>query len=604
MGSVDMRLYALLVLHTLALAFASTSAQQGAPERYRYAQALEQSGDQRGAARIYQELYTERPNEDRYFDGVVRTLSALGQHASLVPIIEERVAKAPSVPLLNQLAMAQWKSGMTVTATEQWQRALALAGNAEDALVEIGEAQLLAGAATVAMPTFERARSVNGNKRAHAFVIGRIALATGDVARATTEFIEDYRDRSDLLQTQGQLAAIMATPEGVRTVRDKLRGNEPEILRLRVWFYQEVKEWNQAFEVVKMLDAATRAAGQELYTFAERARRDGQYDVAIEAFGYVADMSAAADQWRQNALYWYVRTLDQRIRGRGKTVTSSDAATIIARYEDVIQRSPRNPFAADALYHIGVLQGDVLKDREQARLTMQRLMNSWRGTTAAADAGLYVSDLAVVADQLNVAEQILLGLESLPVTNDLAMRRDMAVIKRADILAWKGLADSARRLYMAVASRPGSAASNDAFERLMMFQLTDEDTATRSQILLGDRMMIARREDVAAQHYEAAALGTKDTELRDRCRWRASVAWNSFGNVAEAERLAQSIANDAPESIVGDRALFVLAEIKERGGDVSAAMKHLTDLLTYYPSSILVPRARERLRLLRGDVKG
>ncbi len=597
-----MRLIALCIVAWFALT--PTFAQQGAPERYRYAQALEQSGDQRGAARIYQELYSERPNDDRYFDGVVRTLSALGQHASLVPIIEERVAKAPSVPLINQLAVAQWKSGMTVTATEQWQRALALAGNAEDALVEIGEAQLLAGAATVAMPTFERARSVNGNKRAHAFVIGRIALATGDVARATTEFIEDYRDRSDLLQTQGQLAAIMATPEGVRTVRDKLRGNDPEILRLRVWFHQEVKEWNQAFDVVKMLDAAIRAAGQELYTFAERARRDGQYDVAIEAFGYVADMSAASDQWRQNALYWYVRTLDQRIRGKGKAVTSSDATTIISRYEDVIQRSPRNPFAADALYHIGVLQGDVLKDREQARMTMQRLMNSWRGTTAAADAGLYVADLAVMEEQLNIAEQILQGVESLPATNELTMRRDMAAVKRADVLAWKGQPDSARRLYMAIASKPGSAAANDAFERLMVFQLTDEDTVTRNHILLGDRMVIARRYDKAAQHFEDAALGTKEAELRDRCRWRASLAWHTIGNVAEAERLAQALASDAPESIVGDRALLLLAEIKERGGDVAAAIKHLTDLLTFYPSSILVPQARERVRLLRGDIKG
>lgn len=578
--------------------------QQGAAERFRYAQALEQSGDQRGAARIYQELYDERPSEGRYYDGVVRTLSALGQYASLVPIVERRAREVPSVPLFNQLALVQWKAGMVANATEQWQRAVAAAGDDEEAIASIAEAQMQAGATQLALPTYERARKVSGRPRAYAFVVGKIALASRDPVRATREFLDDYRDRGDFVQTQGQLAAVMATEEGVRAVREQLRGNEAEILRLRVWFHQEVKEWVQAFEVAKILDKASKASGQELYSFAERARRDGQYDVALEAFGLIAELSYVSDQWRQNALYWYVRTLDQRIRNGASKIRDQDARTIIARYDDIANRYPTSWFAADAMYHSGVLYGDVLQNTDESRQIMQRVMNTWRGTTAAADAGLYLADLAIRDHQLAIAEQILQSFELLPSTPELAARKDMAAVKRADVLSWRQKTDSARRIYMTIASRAGSSASNDAFERLMMLQLTDDDSTTRANILVADQMLTAKMLDSAAKRYEAAALSAREPELRDRCRWRAATAWFAVGNHRESERVAAAIVKNIPESIVGDRALFLVAQLKEVAGETSEAIKMLTDLLTYYPTSILVPQARERIRSLRGEAKG
>jgi tetratricopeptide (TPR) repeat protein len=594
----------ILIFCVLGIVHSTMYGQQGATERYRYAQALEQSGDQRSAARIYQELYDERPTDGKYYDGVVRTLSALGQYASLVPIVEARAAAAPSVPLINQLALVQWKAGMKTTAAEQWQRATNMAGGVEEALVVIGETQLQAGAVHAALSTFERARKANGDSRAYAFNLGKIALATGDVARAASEFIEDYKDRGDLLQTQGQIGAIMASPEGVLVVREKLRGDESEVLRLRMWFHQEVKEWQQAMMIAKQLDEQVRAGGQELYAFAERARRDGQYDAALEAFGQIADMPRVSDQWRKNALYMYVRTLHQRVGNKGGKVNEEDARKIITRYSDYEKRNPTSPEAANALYHMGVLQGDVLQNRDEARSTMQKLMNTWQGTPAAADAAMYIADLAIMADQLGFAVQILQNVEALRSTPELAMRIDMATVKRADILAWQGNLDSARLMYMKVAANAGSSASNDAFERLMTLQLTDEDSTTRLEILAGDRLTVARRLDLAAKRYEAAAATAKEPELRDRCLWRAATSWFQHGNTVEAERQAEKIVKDIPESIVGDRALMLVANIREAAGDNNGAMKALTDLLTYYPTSILVTQARERLRQIRGDAKG
>jgi outer membrane protein assembly factor BamD (BamD/ComL family) len=45
----------------------------------------------------------------------------------------------------------------------------------------------------------------------------------------------------------------------------------------------------------------------------------------------------------------------------------------------------------------------------------------------------------------------------------------------------------------------------------------------------------------------------------------------------------------------------MLATVSEHKKDIKAAMQYLESLLVYYPRSILIPDARERIRKLRGD---
>ncbi|MYF40835.1 MAG: tetratricopeptide repeat protein, partial [Rhodothermaceae bacterium] len=55
-----------------------------------------------------------------------------------------------------------------------------------------------------------------------------------------------------------------------------------------------------------------------------------------------------------------------------------------------------------------------------------------------------------------------------------------------------------------------------------------------------------------------------------------------------------------PESPLLDRSLFYYAEILETfQGDAAGALQAYTDLLTQYPGSLLVSKARERIRALR-----
>jgi outer membrane protein assembly factor BamD (BamD/ComL family) len=74
-----------------------------------------------------------------------------------------------------------------------------------------------------------------------------------------------------------------------------------------------------------------------------------------------------------------------------------------------------------------------------------------------------------------------------------------------------------------------------------------------------------------------------------------------LGDTLKAEPFLLSILQRVPESIYGDQSLWMLATVSEHKKDIKAAMQYLESLLVYYPRSILIPDARERIRKLRGD---
>jgi TolA-binding protein len=68
-----------------------------------------------------------------------------------------------------------------------------------------------------------------------------------------------------------------------------------------------------------------------------------------------------------------------------------------------------------------------------------------------------------------------------------------------------------------------------------------------------------------------------------------------------AAALLDKIINGNLDSMYGDRAMWLYADIAASRNDTQRAVQVLESLLRNYPRSIIVPEARERIRRLRGD---
>lgn len=572
-------------------------------EKYRIAMAYERSGDFRNAARLYQELHASDPRSDLYFSGVVRSLSGLGQYAALLPLAEKKAAatKSPSDAILVGTLYA--RQSKLDDARSWWKKARSLSEDDETTIVRIGRDQMDLFLHADALESFLAARARNGAANAYADEIFKLRSASGDVAGAVADVIASFTDDGDEIAAERRLSMLLSFDGGQKIIAENLAElprTPVRNLRLSAWFFRETKRWKEAFDVISQIDLRSAAPGSELLLFAEGARSAEQYDVALLAYDEVARRSKEANMV-MTAAFGSVRTLELRMRG-ASTVTSAEAADVIRRYDEIISRYGNNPLVADALYFSGLLYDDVLREMDPARDRLLRLTNTWKASSRSVDAALRLADMYLSMNQDNRAREVLNGVITGP-KGLVGDRADMARIRLADILLWSGQLDSAKALYSPLAEASGSIASNDAIDRLILLNLALDDSASVKAIARAEGLVVRRRHAEAVTVLEAVISGIRDLDLRDRSLLLCAKSCLAVGDTARAGVHLKKIIELNPDSIYGDRAIWLYAELVALRNEPLRAAQILETLLRNYPRSIIVPDARERIRRLRGDGK-
>ncbi len=570
-------------------------------EKYRIAQAYERTGDLRNAARLYQELYAAESTNDSYFGGVVRALSGLGQFAALLPIVEkhaERTASANDALLAGTLHARQ--NNLT-KARSYWEQARSLSKDDESVLVQLGRDQMDLFLHADALETFLAARTVNGSPTAYSDEIFKLRSASGDLSGAVADVLAAFAIDADAVAAERRLSSLMSHENGATIIAEalaELPRSDVRNLRLTAWFFRETRRWSDAYEIIALLDSRSSMPGNELLIFAEGARASDQYDVALKAYEEVARRAKDANLV-MTAAFGSVRTLELRLRV-SSAVTGDEAREILRRYDDIIARYGSNPLVADALYFSALLHDEVLREMDLARERLTRLVNTWRSLSRAIDGALKLADIYLAMGQDERALELLGTVVNGPV-GLVGDRADMARLRRADILLWNGELDSARTLYQPLAETSGSIASNDALDRMMLLNLALDDSAAVRAIARADGFIVRRRHAEAIRELDSIIPKIRDNDLRDRSLLLCARSCLFIGDSVRAGALLKRIIDGSQESIYGDRAMWLYADIVSSQKDSQRAVQVLEALLRSYPRSIIVPDARERIRRLRGD---
>ncbi|MBU3742855.1 MAG: hypothetical protein FGM24_11345 [Candidatus Kapabacteria bacterium] len=591
----------MVVLATLCM---PALAQDPTKDKLRLAATYERTGDMRSAARIYLEVLEARASDIAAYEGVVRTLTALGQFTSLLPIVQQHDERVATAESSIRLAEVLWKLGRQDDAGTAWDNAADRAGGDADAWAEVAASQAGSVANARAAASFRKARSLGDDEGAYASQLCALYIALGYLEQGAAEALKDYDASGELLRAQGRMGAIMASAKGRTILRDLLLTDDEtpsiERSRLRQWYFREMRDWPTALSITIDIDKRTKALGQEALNFGDAARKEGAYDVALQAYEYVLSI-APNEQRRLTAIYSYARTLDVKFRS-GKAFDRDDAQRIIDRYAAIVRDYPTNWYASNALYQMALLELDVLKNIDAGRDHLQRLTNQFAGSPAAAEGAIRLAQLYIGLEKFDIADQMLRTLQR-TTSSETQPQRDLAMVIRGDLAAWRDRLDSAQMLYAEVAAKPGSTAANDALDRLLLLQLAEQDSVAVAELRSADKLRATNKPDLAAQAYVRAAANARDAELRDRCRFAAAEQYVAMNQDSAALPILESLLVDIPDSIFGDRALWLKADIAVRRKDTSAAIDALTILLVQYPRSILLPDARERLRSLRGDTQ-
>lgn len=584
------------------IAAVATSLSQASRERERVAIAYEQSGDWRGAARIWQELFSEYPNNSVYLVGALRSLKMLQSQEAIIKLFEASSQQVRTWEAYMYYGYALFRNAQREKAIDAWEKALsAITPPNEAAYRQLANLQIEAGAREHAVRTLLRGRQALDNRALFAEDLAQLAITAREISTALDEIFTYLDATQNLPRAQGLISTLLAFGNTESIIRDRVtryvqvRKSSPLALRLYEWLLRQIGDYAAALDVIMQLERLTGNTGRELYSFAERARIEGAYDVALEGYSNILSLGPNTDI-RTIALYGYVQTLELKTLQSG-TRRQSDIEQVINEYERIVREYPNQAIAANALLRIAELSRDYGSDPRRALIRFEQLLTQYPSTEQAARGRLERLPLLISLYGLDSASAIL--EQELPLITRFGSLRDESLLYQAEFAFFRCNYERALGAYHRIAQNTESFLANDAIERATLIAINRNDSVALCRLAQAELAFYTL--DIQRGLQITDSLIGDDSDIAEYTLVRAGLFALERGLYDQAERYLEQILERFPQTIYADRAIWGLARVAEAKGLRDRALKLYTELLTQFPTSIYVPGARMRIRALRGD---
>jgi tetratricopeptide (TPR) repeat protein len=587
--------------------------------KFRLAQGLEQAGEYERAGALYEGLLAGDSANVVLLDAVERMWMQLKRYDQVIVLLRSRLARGPGDANLHaMLGSVLYRAGREKDAGAEWDAALATdpanPGTYRFVASVLAENRLLDRAADV----YRLGRNRTGDAELFTLELAQLLAATMNYAGATTEYIHWLaKNPSQLSFVQSRLAQFTGRDEAREAASAVIRraigerGDLP-LLQLLAWLDMEGKNYEDAFGVCRKVDAIAGAHGNELYQFAERAAAEKAYSVAARAFqeamraplppprmpfaryGYAAavkELQADAD------------TFASPLRGTPATEAIPLYSGAVGLFQKIIEDYPRTEFSARSWFQIGLIQNEKFMDREGAAGSFRHVIDEPGASPPLRnEATLMLGKVHVERGDTARAGGFFRAVAAAP--DAPPDERDEAVFRLGEIEYFAGRFDSAMQKLAGITVNLKADYANDAL-RLSAFLLENASSAPDAL------RQFARAEFLARQGKNTEAVSILLDVIRtyphatliDDALMAAARLQASAGLFREAAASYERLLSEFKESSIElDRAEFSLAEVYQYGlRDPARARSTYEKLLADHPKSMLVDRARQRIRQLRGE---
>ena len=383
------------------------------------------------------------------------------------------------------------------------------------------------------------------------------------------------------------------------------KGNQKTIYNeLLYWLLLQEKDFESAFIQAKALDRRNDENGSRVIGLGRLCVSNEQYKIAEECFNYVIEKG------QQNSNYVTARV--ELISARDKRITTSGAFTsaeltqLERDYEITIAELGKNQITAPLIADYANLKAFYLNKIDESIALLQETITLPRiSPQFIAQCKLVLGDILILKNEVWEASLLYSQVDK-DFKND-AIGRE-AKFRNARLSYYMGEFEWAAAQLNVLKSATSQLISNNAMQLgLLIMDNLGLDSITDPLLMYSraDLFEFCNRNDQALATLDSLLVQYPGHSLTDEIWFKQAGIFFKKGNYSQAAKLYLQVFESFPTDILGDDALFKLADITDnKMGDKEEAKKLYEMFLTKYPGSLFVIDARKRFRTLRGDKVG
>lgn len=425
------------------------------------------------------------------------------------------------------------------------------------------------------------------------------------------EFVAANNYRLDLNATKGRLSSFNATEECKEYFTNNLvklsdkNANNVYVQDLYAWYLKSINSKN-VYDVYIKLDKIKNSQGRTLLGLGDESQNDGNLELALKSYDYVIGLGNKSPNY-QNAVFGSLQTKElienNKINKYDRTnieefnkFKTDVSNNIIEKYRVFLKEYPNSNYAIEIKLKIA----NVYKSIEQfdlAQAEYEAIIKQYGKSSGIGKAYIELSDMFVAKNDLVQAE---FQLDNLLKSTKLDVETiDLAKLKKADLLFYKGDITRADSLYQFLSNSTDKNISNDAIEANFLIQKNEDFVKDVIKFAKAKLLTLQQKNEDAIKLYLEINVDETEKDIAEISLIEIAKIKSKQGNYLEAIEYLTKVGKRNIYSTNNDLALLLIAKNQISLNLLTEALETLKTILNRYPDTIYLQEARDIIRDLR-----
>lgn len=570
-----------------------------------------QEGDFEKAAMYYEKLHSKYQT-DFYYNYLLNCLTELQEYKKAEKLINKQMRRNPrKLTYYVDLGVMHTAAGDKNKAEQQYSKAIKALEPNRQQVIDLANAFIKKNEMDYALEAYEKGRKLIKGTATFNFEIATVLGMKGDHEGMINEYLDllgkhpgyqqsiqnalnrtlnflENEDKSELLRTQ-LLRRTQKNP-------DKIIFHE-----MLIWLYIQKKDFNMALLQTKALDKRQKEWGERVKRLGKLCASNEEYGVAIKCYEYVIDLGPNG-YYYQDCKIELLEVLNQKVTS-SLNYTSEDLINLEKQYTSSLEELGKTANTASLIKDYAHLKAFYLDKKDEAVTLLEEarvlpgLNKNMRGRIK-----LELADIMLLNGDIWDAS-LYYGQVDKEFKHDILGHE--AKFRNAKIFFYTGEFEWSQAQLDVLKSSTSKLIANDAMDLSLL--ITDNlnlDTSLVPMVTYSraDLLLFQHKYDEANQTLDSILDAYPGHSLSDEIFFLKYRIAKDKGDYTLAEQHLQRIISQHPTDILGDDAMYALAQLYEiKIKDIEKAKATYEKLLLDYPGSLYVAESRKRYRDLSGS---